>query len=95
MEIRGTEELTQWISTIEREGNQRHTENMERLVLLERAQKEQKDEALRMEEKVDEILGILSQGQGVVTLVKFIGLIAAMGGSLTLIYEGFFRGKGH
>lgn len=95
MEIRRTEDLTEWISTIEREGNKRHTENMERLALLEGFQKDHKEESLRMEKKMDDILDILSQGKGVITFFKLIGVIAAMGGSLALIYEGFLRGKGH
>lgn len=48
-----------------------------------------------MEKKVDDILSILSQGKGVITLIKFMGILAGIGGSLALIYEGIFKGKGH
>ena len=87
--------LKEWIAKIEREGTERHAENVERMAVLERDRDDQRMRFESMDKKVDAILDILSQGKGVVALLKISGWIIAVGSGIALIYGAFFKSGGH
>ncbi len=87
--------LKDWITKVEREGNDRHNAQSERLAIIERAQTEQKTRDEAMDKKMVMIIDILSQGRGVITMLKAFGWIVALGSGLALIWEGFFRRGTH
>ncbi|MEC4682391.1 MAG: hypothetical protein VST70_01735 [Nitrospirota bacterium] len=89
------EGLKEWISKIERDGIDRHSENVERMAVLERDRDEQRNRDEEISRKVDAILEILSQGRGVLTLLKLVGWITALVSGIALIYGAFFKGGGH
>lgn len=87
--------LKEWIAKIEREGTERHAENLERMAVLEDARVLQMKRFDSMDQKVDAILGILSQAKGVVTLLKLIAWVIGLGSGVALIYGSFFKPGGH
>ena len=87
--------LKEWIAKIEREGSERHAENVERMAVLEDARIEQIKRIELMDGKVDMILNILSQAKGVVTLLKLIAWIIGLGSGLALIYGSIIKHGGH
>ncbi len=87
--------LKEWIAKIEREGTQRHAENVERMAVLEDARIEQLKRFDAMDGKVDAILDILSQAKGVVTLLKIVAWVIGVGSGIALIYVSLFKTRGH
>ena len=87
--------LKDWIAKVEREGIARHSESVERMAVLERDRDEDRKRDLLLDKKVDAILDILSQGRGVLTLLRLVGWCVAVGSGIALIYEAISRHRGH
>jgi hypothetical protein len=86
--------LGDWISKVETKGDERHAEMIQRVSVLETNAKESKEREKSQDEKLTQILEILSQSRGIVSLLKVGGYVLAAGASLAMIYEAIVK-KAH
>ncbi len=83
--------LGDWIAKVEKDSNDRHSENIQRITTLEAKMIAIEKYGEERDKKLDQIIDILSQSKGVVNLIKMGGLILAAGASLALIYEAMVK----
>ena len=79
--------LGDWIAKVEKDSNDRHSENIQRITTLEAKMIAIEKSGEERDKKLDQIIDILNQSRGVVNLIKMTGIIAGALASIALIYE--------